>query len=283
MTGPVPDPVPARLVTALAGFAARPAVLVAVDFDGTLAPLVADPATSRPLPAARDALHALAAVDGVRVALVSGRTLADLRRLGDPPPAAALVGSHGAELELPAAAGAPSGLVEPAELPGQARLVLAEVVDQVQAIGAAHPGTSVEVKPSAAVLHTRGADRAIAAAATAQALAGPAALAGVHAMHGKEVVEFAVTDAGKGTALLRLRGLLGLPAAGGVLYMGDDVTDERAFAVLDDDAGDVTVKVGDGPTAARHRVPTPEAVAGVLGALLTELTEASRAPRPPSA
>jgi trehalose-phosphatase len=143
---------------------------VAVDFDGTLAPLVADPATSRPLPAARDALHALAAVDGVRVALVSGRTLADLRRLGDPPPAAALVGSHGAELELPAAAGAPSGLVEPAELPGQARLVLAEVVDQVQAIVAAHPGTSVEVKPSAAVLHTRGADRAIAAAATAQAL-----------------------------------------------------------------------------------------------------------------
>jgi trehalose-6-phosphatase len=42
------------------------------------------------------------------------------------------------------------------------------------------------------------------------------------------------------------------------------VTDERAFAVLDDAAGDVTVKVGDGPTAARHRVRDPEAVADLL-------------------
>ena len=34
------------------------------------------------------------------------------------------------------------------------------------------------------------------------------------------------------------------------LYLGDDVTDERAFEALDPDAGDVTVKVGDGDTAA---------------------------------
>jgi trehalose-phosphatase len=99
-------------------------------------------------------------------------------------------------------------------------------------------------------------------------------------MHGKEVVEIAVTDVTKGTALLRLRGLLRLPAAGGVLYVGDDVTDERAFAVLDDDAGDVTVKVGDGPTAARHRVPTPEAVATLLHTLLTDLTPTAAPPFP---
>lgn len=278
MTGPASEPVPAPLVTALAGFAARPAVLVAVDFDGTLAPLVADPSTSRPLPAARDALHALAAVDGVRVALVSGRQLADLRRLADPPPGAVLVGSHGAELELPATVGAPAGPAQPAELSAPAGLLLAGVVEQLQAIAAAHPGTSVEVKPSAAVLHTRGADRALAAAATAQALAGPAALAGVHAMRGKEVVELAVTDVTKGTALLRLRTMLGLPAAGGVLYVGDDVTDERAFAVLDDDAGDLTVKVGDGPTAARHRVPDPGSVAALLQTLLTELGRPSPSP-----
>ena len=38
------------------------------------------------------------------------------------------------------------------------------------------------------------------------------------------------------------------------LYLGDDVTDERAFEALDPDAGDVTVKVGDGDTAAAWRV-----------------------------
>jgi hypothetical protein len=42
-----------------------------------------------------------------------------------------------------------------------------------------------------------------------------------------------------------------------VLYMGDDVTDERAFAVLDDDAGDVTVKVGDGRPRRGTASPPP--------------------------
>jgi trehalose 6-phosphate phosphatase len=73
------------------------------------------------------------------------------------------------------------------------------------------------------------------------------------------VLELAVTDADKGSALLRLRGELG---AAGVLYLGDDVTDEDAFRALGDD--DVTVKVGEGDTAAQHRVPDPE---GALAAL----------------
>jgi trehalose-phosphatase len=52
-----------------------------------------------------------------------------------------------------------------------------------------------------------------------------------------------------------------------VLYAGDDVTDERAFAALDDAAGDVTVKVGAGETAARHRVAGPPDVAVLLDRL----------------
>ena len=55
-----------------------------------------------------------------------------------------------------------------------------------------------------------------------------------------------------------------MPEPGGVLYAGDDVTDERAFAILDDDAGDVTIKVGEGPTIARHRLADPEAIAAML-------------------
>jgi trehalose-phosphatase len=85
----------------------------------------------------------------------------------------------------------------------------------------------------------------------------------VHVLRGKEVVELAVTDVTKGRALRRLRTDLGLEG-GGVFFAGDDTTDERAFAVLDDDGGDVSVKVGAGQTVARHRVAGPRDLAEIL-------------------
>ena len=82
---------------------------------------------------------------------------------------------------------------------------------------------------------------------------------GVDVLRGKDVVELAVLDVDKGSALADLRAQVG---AAGLLYAGDDVTDERAFAALGPD--DVTVKVGDGATAARFRVPAPAEVAAAL-------------------
>ena len=79
---------------------------------------------------------------------------------------------------------------------------------------------------------------------------------------GKEVLELAVTDADKGTALRRLRDEVG---AAGALYLGDDVTDEDGFRALA--ADDVTVKVGDGPTAARYRVADIPGALALLGRL----------------
>lgn len=58
---------------AVAAFAARPRVLVAVDFDGTLAPFVTDPLQARALPGDLEALRAAAALGGVTAAVVSGR------------------------------------------------------------------------------------------------------------------------------------------------------------------------------------------------------------------
>jgi trehalose-phosphatase len=245
-----------ELDAALAAFGARDQVLVALDFDGVLAPIVEVPSAARALPEAADALAALAAADGVHLALVSGRQLADLRVVAAPPGPALLVGSHGAETSF-----ADGGLLAP----DQADL-LRRVEAAVVSIVERHPGTKVERKPTAIVLHTRVAERDAAEAATAEALAGPASWPGVHVTQGKEVVELAVTAVTKGAALTVLRERLGLPS-GGVLYAGDDVTDERAFAVLDDDAGDLTVKVGPGETVARHRVPGPPDVAALLGRL----------------
>ena len=249
---------PTGLVTALRQLAGRPAVLLAFDLDGVLAPIVLDPADARPLPPSVAALHTLARLPGTAVALVSGRPLEQLRKLADPPPGALLIGSHGAESDPP--------LDRVDILDDAARRLLGRVHAELGRIVAAHPGTRLEGKPTAAVLHTRGAGRTVAAAATQQALQGPAGWTGVHPTLGKEVVELAVTDVTKGSALRLLRAAAG-PAAGGVLYVGDDVTDERAFAVLDDDGGDVTVKVGPGDSLARHRVADPAAVARLLDLL----------------
>ena len=250
-TGDPRRQLPPGLRLALRDLTGRHPVLLALDFDGVLAPIVPVPSDARPLPGVDRALAALAGLPGVRVALVSGRALADLRRVADPPDGVLMVGSHGGEISTDGAE--PLG-------EEQARL-LDRLTEDLVEISAAHPGTSVERKPAGAVLHTRRAEPGQADRAGRAALRGPARLPGVHATPGKQVVELSVLDVGKGVALRRLRELTG---AESVLFAGDDTTDEAAFAVLDDDAGDVTIKVGPGPTVARHRLADPSQVRGML-------------------
>jgi trehalose 6-phosphate phosphatase len=242
---------PEGLAETLAAF--PPDGLVGLDFDGTLAPIVAVPSEAVMPPATRAALERLTAGRPSGVALVSGRALADLTAVARPPAGTLLVGSHGAEV-----AGAHSPLDE------AARVLLADVTRDVRMIVEAHPGTAVETKPAGVVLHTRTADRATGEAAASAVLAGPAVREGVRTTRGKEVVELSVVDTDKGRALLSLRRELRAPA---VLYAGDDVTDEHAFAVLDDASGDITIKVGEGATAARWRVAGPAALPAVLASL----------------
>ncbi|WP_272502503.1 trehalose-phosphatase, partial [Salinibacter ruber] len=85
---------------------------------------------------------------------------------------------------------------------------------------------------------------------------------GVRLMRGKSVVELSVAEADKGTALLALARELGSDA---LVYLGDDVTDEHVFEAAG--PGDVTIKVGEGDTAARHRVERCEDVPAVLALL----------------
>jgi len=243
----------AGLHAAVAAFAARPRVLVAVDFDGTLSPFVLDPLQARAVPGGLEVLLAAAALDGVCVAIVSGRDLATLAALTGigPDDGVALIGSHGAQ----AGNGPQAGLDQDAT----ARLdVLRGELEEVRS---RYPAVRLEHKPSAVVLHTRGVEASVAAAATAAALEVSQRYPGVHVMPGKDVMELTVIDADKGRAVTELARATGSEAT---LYLGDDVTDERAFAVLDPASGDLTVKVGEGETQAAQRVPDPASVVKLL-------------------
>jgi len=244
-------------------------VMVATDFDGVLAPLVDDPSASRTTPRSARALARLARRPGsqVRLALVSGRDLETLASLSHAPSGTLLIGSHGAEHGEVSA----DGVVrhELALTEGQTSL-LQRITDGLEEIAARHTGVWVERKPTASVLHTRRSTHDGATQAT-EAARGLAERLGVGALEGKDVVELQVVDTSKGKAVDALRTELG---AGAVLYVGDDVTDEHAFAVLTPD--DVAVKVGPGETIAEHRVSSTKSV----GLLLEHLARAlERRPR----
>src|SRR6187431_57906 len=92
--------VPRELRDALAQLASTDRLLVALDFDGTLAPEVDDPATARALPEAKGAVIRLNDLPRTRVALVSGRGIRDLEAVANFSDEILLVGSHGIELRL---------------------------------------------------------------------------------------------------------------------------------------------------------------------------------------
>ncbi|MFZ2510453.1 MAG: trehalose-phosphatase, partial [Gordonia sp. (in: high G+C Gram-positive bacteria)] len=187
-------------------------------------------------------------------ALVSGRARDDLASMSGAGAPIVLIGSHGAEFE--------TGFDQP--LTDVQQALLDQIIAEFGSIAAQFPGTSVETKPASTTLHVRNAAADDAAAAIALAESGPAGWLGVHATAGKAVIELAVIETSKGLALDRLRDSF---RADAVLYLGDDVTDEKAFAHLRRrDAGgrDIGIKVGGGDTAAEFRVPGTDEVARVL-------------------
>jgi trehalose-6-phosphatase len=82
-------------------------------------------------------------------------------------------------------------------------------------------------------------------------------------IEGKKVIELTDSAVDKGTALIELRRQV---SPDRVAFMGDDVTDETAFAVLQ--PGDVGIHVGLGPSQAGVTVPDPSSLADLLDALV---------------
>ncbi len=232
--------------------ARTPVLLVATDYDGTLAPIVEDPAMARPDRESMVAIRALAGLGQTHVAIISGRSLEDLAKLTEAPGGVHLVGSHGSEFEPDFA-----GTLTPAQSALRQRIEVA-----LREIAGAAPGLHVETKPVSVALHYRTAEEAAGEAALAAALQGPAALEGVFTKRGKMVVELGVVGTNKGDALRMIRRRVGATAA---IFFGDDVTDEDAFAILQ--GPDMAVKVGPGESAASLRIDDTRDVARALAFL----------------
>lgn len=211
------------------------------DLDGTLAEikphpdLVAIPAT------VLQKLHQLSQMTEGAVALISGRSMAELDQLARPyrfP----LAGVHGAERrdihDQTHIVSLPDALIQVLQV--QLSSALAEL-----------PGTELEAKGMAFALHYRQApqhEAAVLALATAIANAHPE----LALQPGKCVVELKPKGINKGAAIAAF---MATPPFNGrtPVFIGDDLTDEAGFRVVNQ-AGGIAIKVGPGETVAEWRL-----------------------------
>jgi trehalose 6-phosphate phosphatase len=204
--------------------AAPERALVALDYDGVLAPIVDDPDQAVPAPGAIETLRRLAGRVGT-LAVVTGRPAEVVVRLGglDSVPGLCVEGQYGAEHWVAGRLTAPDDPAEVAEARPALPAALAEA--------GADPGVWVEDKRLALVVHTRRTrdpdgelDR------LRPALERFAARYGLEPHPGKMVMELRPPGFDKGGVLLRLAEDRA-PAA--VLFAGDDVGDLPGFAAVE--------------------------------------------------
>ncbi len=250
-------------VEALGYWADRRPIAVFLDYDGTLTPIVERPEDALLAPATRAAVETLAA--RCLVAVVSGRDLDDVRALVGID-TLYYAGSHGFDIEGPdvrRAHPAAEGQVDE----------LAAAAAALERGLAGIAGAQVERKRFAVAVH----DRRVAEAERARVAEAVGAVAAEHPQlrrtGGKRVHELRPgVDWDKGRAIRWLLEALcpGEPPL--ALYLGDDETDEDAFAALRSDGVPVLVAEAPRATRARYRLSDPDAVrrflselAGMLG------------------
>lgn len=229
--------------------AAAPGVVCCLDFDGVLAPIVDDPdAATMPAPL-RERVVRLRDCDSVRVAVVSGRALADLHdRVAVE--GIAYAGNHGLERRIDGR----RSVVPHARRSADA---VSRVCDRLGDRLAHVPGVGIEDKELTATVHVRGVpedrvpavERTVRDTVQAVTADGPA----MEVRDGKAIREVRpAVDWDKGRAVERL--VAAAPDGWLPLYVGDDVTDEDAFEALRERGDGFGVLVGERETAADYRL-----------------------------
>jgi trehalose 6-phosphate phosphatase len=189
-----------------------------LDFDGTLVEIADRPQDVVVAPGLPRALEVLSQRLGGRLAIVSGRSIAVLDELLRKVPVA-MAGSHGGEFR-PAGSDRIEALADPLPQP---------LCEALSAFARDNGGLLFEAKPCSAAVHYRDRpDIGPALFAYAEQLG---AEYGVPVKQGKMVVELTMPGSDKGNAVNRFMSLA--PFAGTrPLFVGDDVTDEDAFAAV---------------------------------------------------
>ena len=199
---------------------------VLLDVDGTLLDLADTPHSVVVPQGLKHALKALALQSGGATSFVSGRSMADLDRLFAPLRLAAVAG-HGAELR--AQAGAEPQRYEAA--------VPVDLRRRLEEFGATHEGIVVEDKGYSLALHYRLVPQSGASVhAAVAAICADYPQYELDVLAGKFVVEVKPGGFNKGTGIREL--MKSIPFRGRrPIFIGDDVTDEAAFAVLPEFGG----------------------------------------------
>jgi trehalose 6-phosphate phosphatase len=232
----------------------RRPVLVVLDFDGTITPIVSRPSRVRVPAETRRYLTRAAKKPGIRVAALSARPMADLARYlpGNGVLRVAQYGLEGAD--------AP----EPAQL-ARFRSGVRRLRPDLETLVRRQRGAWIEDKGLTIALHYRGvgALHRDALLRAARRIEERARRIGFHTEPGRCVIDFVPARYDKGRALRALRRRV-RPAV--TFYFGDTAGDEPAFAALG--RADFAVRVGAGPTAAPYRVRGPGDVTRFLRALV---------------
>ena len=190
--------------------------LVVSDFDGTLSPIVDDPAAAGPAEGAIEALVGLADVAG-EVAVISGRPLAFLR--SQFPESVSMIGLYGLQTLR-------GGRLGEHEQSGVWRETMADVASRAELHGPA--GVNVELKELSITLHYRNHPEIAGEVRDWAEVTGREA--GLRVRDAKMSVELhPPIDEDKGTALARLAA----EHRGPVVFCGDDLGDLPGFDALD--------------------------------------------------
>lgn len=241
-------------------------LVLLLDFDGTLAPLVDRPETAAIPSTVGDSLEMLRRRGGVAMAVVSGRGLADLRERAALP-GIVHAGNHGLEM-----AGDGWRWTHPDA--ATARPTLDAVADEIAPVVASTDGAWIEDKGLTLTIHFRLADPAAVPRLRAAVEAAVQSHDGVRMTAGRSIVEVRPDVSwGKGSAVLFLLDRMVPPAGTPVLYLGDDTTDEDAFRVLaerGDGAEGIIVADPLRATAARSYLREVEEVGKLLGRLAAQ-------------
>jgi len=230
----------------------RPALFL--DLDGTLIDFAATPDAVEPSVRLRTLIARLAKLEDGALAVISGRAIAALDAILAPHRLAA-AGLHGIERRR-----ANGSVVPPALNAG----ALDSVRRHLQSFALANEGIHIEDKALALAIHYRQAPALAESVARLGIDIAPQLPEGWELLAGNHVLEIKPAHADKGDAI---RAFMSEPPFVGrtPIFVGDDVTDEHGFRVVND-LGGVSIKVAGGATAAQWRLEDVAAVMSWLEA-----------------